>query len=328
MANSSIIDASSGVAQAIGRYFSVVSFVPSSIYVAFVYILITSGSWQHSPVWSSAFSSLERIGFGGIAVLTTFSIALGMLIHPAQFAIVQFFEGYWGNTRLAQSIRSQRIRRYQAFCRSLNEHQRIAIEEVQSLKDSGAKDALARTPALSRLGEAQRVRETFPRALDHVMPTRLGNVLRRAEAQAGSQYSLDALQAVPHLMLTAPVTHADYVNDQRSQLDLAVRMTFMSGLASATALLFLWHRHLWIFVAVIPYVIAYLSYRGSVIAAGHYAAALDVLINVDRFELYKQLHLRLPDGTAQERETNKKLMDLLSYNPEVTVQYQHPDDKK
>jgi hypothetical protein len=87
---------------------------------------------------------------------------------------------------------------------------------------------------LSRLGEADRVRDSFPRALDHVMPTRLGNVLRRAESQAGSQYCLNAPLAVPHLLLIAPPSHVDYVNDQRSQLDLAVRMTFVSALSCAT----------------------------------------------------------------------------------------------
>jgi hypothetical protein len=137
------------------------------------------------------------------------------------------------------------------------------------------------------------------------MPTRLGNVLRRVEAQAGSQYNLDVPTAVPHILLIAPPSHVDYVSDQRSQLDLAVRMTFMSGLASATAVLFLWPRHFWVLVALIPYMLAYLSYRGSVVAAGLYGSALGTLFNIDRFELYKQLHLQLPAETTEEREETR-----------------------
>jgi hypothetical protein len=91
-----VVDVSTGVAQAVGRYFSVISVIPSSIYVGFVYLLIASGSWRHSPNWSHAFMSLEHIGIGGIAVLAFLSIGLGLLIHPVQFAVVQFFEGYWG----------------------------------------------------------------------------------------------------------------------------------------------------------------------------------------------------------------------------------------
>src|SRR5260370_32115510 len=102
------------------------------------------------------------------------------------------------------------------------------------------------------------------RALNQIMPTRLGNVLRSAESLAGSQYGMNALQAVPLLILIADVRHVDYVNDQRTQLDLAVRMTFISVAAFAVTILFLWPYGLWLLVAVIPYALAYLSYRGAV----------------------------------------------------------------
>jgi len=155
------------------------------------------------------------------------------------------------------------------------------------------------------------------------MPTRLGNVLRRTESQAGSQYGLNALVAVPHILMVAPADHVEYVNDQRSQLDLAVRITFMSALASATAILFLWHCRFWVFIAIIPYALAYLSYRGSVVAAGHYGSALDTLINLDRFALYQQLHLELPGGTTEERKANKKLARLFNYDDKADIDYQY-----
>ena len=157
-----------------------------------------------------------------------------------------------------------------------------------------------------------------------IMPTRLGNVLRRYESQAGRQYSLDALQVVPHLLLIAPANHVDYINDQRSQLDLAVRMTFIALLASATALLFLWPYGVWVLVAAIPYMLAYLSYRGSVIAAGHYGSALDTLINLDRFVLYEHLRLPPPVDTKAERWRNEKMKHLFEYNDAEVVDYKHP----
>jgi hypothetical protein len=325
MANGGIIDAGSGVAQAIGRYFSVISVVPSSLYVTFVYLLVTSGSWNHLPRWSQAFKSLEELGIGGIGLLALSGIALGVVIHPSQFAIVQFFEGYWGRSSLAQTLRSQRILRYQLLCRELDKETRDAEDKLSEQKKKGVNRAEARTPFRSRRDEAYRIRETFPRAYDNMMPTRLGNVLRRAEIQAGSQYKLNALQVVPHIMLVAPQSHVDYVSDQRSQLDLAVRMTFMSALSTATAILFLWHCHFWIFIALIPYMFAYISYRGSIIAARHYGASLDILINIDRFELYKRLNVRFPEGTAEERVANAKLAELFDYDRNVIIRYSPPD---
>jgi hypothetical protein len=130
---------------------------------------------------------------------------------------------------------------------------------------------------------------------------------------------------VPHILLVAPKSHVDYVSDQRSQLDLAVRMTFMSVLSVMTAILFLWHCRYWVLLALVPYIFAYVSYRGAIIAARHYGAALDILINIDRFELYKQLCLRLPAETAEEREMNIKLRKLFDYNSKVTMRYSPPE---
>jgi hypothetical protein len=325
MASGGIVDAGSGVAQTIGRYFSVISVVPSSLYVVFVYLLITSGSWDHLPRWSQAFKSLEQLGVGGIGLIALASIALGVVIHPSQFAIVQFFEGYWGNNNIAQAIRSQRILRYRTLCEELEDLRNGALDGLEELDGSDSKKAADRIALRSQYDEAHRVLETFPRAFDNIMPTRLGNVLRRAEAQAGSQYRLSALQVVPHILLVAPQGHVDYVSDQRSQLDLSVRMTFMSVLSTATAVLFLWHCHFWIFIAFIPYMVAYFSYRGSVVAAGHYGSAIDILINIDRFELYKQLCIQFPAGTTEERKINEKLAQLFDYDPSVTIPYSPPE---
>lgn len=324
MSNGGIIGASTGVANSIGRYFSVVSFIPSSLYVLFVYLLVASGGWHHPPDWSHAFTSLGHLGIDGIVLLTFLGVGLGVFIHPVQFAIVQFFEGYWGTWSIPQTIRYQRIVHYQRLCRKLNRDVSSVIKKFDAWEKDDLKITLSiRAPLRSRHDEAKRVRDMFPKNLDEVMPTRLGNVLRRAESLAGSQYGIDALQAVPHLLLIAPANHVDYVNDQRSQLDLAVRMTFISVVAAATTIIFLWSDGIWVLIALIPYMLAYFSYRGSVVAAGHYCSALETLINLNRFAFYQQLHVQLPVSTSKEQEMNTKLADLLRYAPDATIDYEN-----
>ena len=267
--------------------------------------------------------SLEHLGVGGIAFLALLSVGLGVIIHPIQFAVVQFFEGYWGITLIAQAIRARRIRHYQCLCQQLSSERLYTWKKLNYLRAVGDKDPVIRAQLLSRRDEAIRIGGNFPSAINKVMPTRLGNVLRRAESLAGRQYGMDALQVVPQLLLIAPSNHVDYVNDQRTQLDLAVRMTLISAAASATAVVFLWPYRFWVLVAVIPYALAYLSYRGAVIAGGHYGSALDTLINLDRFALYEQLHLQLPATTAGERLTNAKMARLFRYAP-GSIEYEHP----
>lgn len=318
MTVSGVADVSTSAAQAIGRYFSVVSFIPAALYISFVYLLVASGSWQHSPDWAHAINSLLHIGITGVGLLLFAGIALGIVLHPMQFAIVQFFEGYWGTSPMAQAIRALRIRRYQRLYVDLShEH----VNANKALLKFSLMDIDLRRPHVSMADETLRLMDNFPDSIDKVMPTRLGNMLRRYESQAGTQYGLEALQVVPHLVLTAPDQHVAYVNDQRSQLDLAVRMSFMSIIACATALLFLWPDGLWVLVAAIPYGMAYLSYRGAIVAAGHYGSAFDTLINLDRFSMYEQMGLELPTGTSQERMINKKLMLLLKYDDSQLLPY-------
>jgi hypothetical protein len=324
MADGGIIDASAGVADSIGRYFSVVSFIPSSLYIVFVYLLVASGGWHHPPDWSHAIASLAHLGVEGVVLLTFLSIGLGIFIHPIQFAIVQFFEGYWGTWTIPQAIRHRRILHYQALCDQLNQEKVRAVETLDRWEAKPEITHGMRAPIRSRRDEADRVRSKFPKDFDEFMPTRLGNVLRRAETLAGSQYGIDALQAVPHLLLIAPPNHVDYVNDQRSQLDLAVRMTFLSAMAALTAIIFLCRDGAWVLIALIPYVLAYFSYRGSVVAAGHYGSALETLITLNRFALYEQLHAELPDSTQKEKETNTKIRRLLEYRSRAAMDYKHP----
>jgi hypothetical protein len=324
MSDGGIMDIGTGAATSIGRYFSIVSFIPSAVYVFFVYLLIASGSLRHPPNWSGAVISLGHLGVTGIAMLVLSSIGLGVLLHPIQFALVQFFEGYWGTQPVPQALRRWRIIRYQELCLRLDSKWDSANDREVDLTDEGySVDSALRVRSRSELQEASRVRESFPEELENVMPTRLGNVLRRTESLAGSQYGLDALQAVPHLLLVAPPTHVDYVNDQRSQLDLAVRMTFMSGVAVVTTLLFLYHDGFWTLLAVLPYGLAYLSYRGSLVAAGHYAAAVDALINLNRFALYQQLHLPLPGNAVAEQAMNQQMKKVFQYKPKP-MRYEHP----
>jgi hypothetical protein len=286
--------------------------------------LIASGSWTHSPNWEHAFTSLEHISIGGIGALAFLSIGLGLVIHPIQFAVVQFFEGYWGTARFAQFIRAQRILHYQRLCEDLVKESAEAVKTLDSLREKGIDSPVHLAQLISRGGEAERILDNFPRADSDIMPTRLGNMLRRYESQAGVQYGMNALQVVPHLLLIAPPNHVAYVNDQRSQLDLAVRLTFISMAASATAVLFLWPYGFWILIAVIPYMLAYLTYRGSVVAAGHYGSSFDTLINLDRFLLYEQLHLPLPVSTANERLRNEQMKLLFGYDDNESVRYEHP----
>ena len=88
-----VTSAVSGTGKAIGRYFSVVSVLPSIFLVVYLFLLLSSGSWRHTPDWQAAFAALRNIGLAGATVLTVSGIVLALVMHPLQFSMVQLLRG-------------------------------------------------------------------------------------------------------------------------------------------------------------------------------------------------------------------------------------------
>lgn len=314
-----------GVGSAIGRYFSLVSFIPSFLLVGFTFALMQSGAWNGdgAPDWIRAGDAFTHLG--DLATLILISIALGVVIHPIQFSLVQFFEGYWGAGKLAQRARAARILHHH---RRFNRLQDQGGEAEVLLEEEKSKESLnlnGRVRLVSLRDENYRLVRSYPAVghEDQIMPTRLGNVLRRHERLAGHQYKLDAVQVIRHVAFVAPKEHVDYLNDQRELLDLSVRMCVTSITAACIAIAFLWHHGPWLAIALVPYCIAYMSYRGAVVVAHEYGAAVCTLIDLDRFALYDYLRLPRPKNTVSERLANDALTQLLNHNPTVDLEYEY-----
>jgi len=301
MAGPSLADLTAGTRQTIGRYFSVVSVAPSLLFVIYTFVLVRSGAWNHHPNWSGAVGALEHIGIGGGIVLIVLAVGLGIGVHPLQFGLVQFMEGYWGANAIARKARDIRIARHRQRFISLRN------------KDADGDQ------------EAGRLLTLYPKESSLVMPTRLGNVLRRYEVLAGRQYELNLLTVLPHIALVAQPEDVRYLDDQRAQLDLAIRMHLMGLLAAALSIAVLVRDGPWLVISMIPAIIAYVSYRGSIITAREYGIAMTTLIDLNRFAFYERFHLPMPSNITEERATNQRLMQLLEANSTHSrIRYKHP----
>jgi hypothetical protein len=159
-----------------------------------------------------------------------------------------------------------------------------------------------------------------------MMPTRLGNVLRRYEDKAGQQYGLEIVRIAPHLNLVALPEHREYIDDCRKGLDLGVRLCVLFAFASALSVVLLVHDGGWLLLALAPYCVSYLAYRGAASSAHAYGTALSTLVDLDRFALYEQLHLPHPSSTEVERVRNAELSKVLSGDKKSVLDYAPPKD--
>lgn len=209
----------SALAATVGRYFTIVSLVPSLLLVAFIVVLARSGAWSHEPDFGAGVGALTRLGVGGTFVLILAALALGAVLHPLQFALVQFIEGYWGVGSFWSALRENRIRHHVGRRDDLG--LRIASERraLGQIENDGRVLARGLTDwerayHSAEMVAAERLKSIYPATSSYVMPTRLGNALRAAETSAGAAIGLNIIDFAPHLMMVARPEQADYVNDQ------------------------------------------------------------------------------------------------------------------
>ncbi|WP_410620097.1 hypothetical protein [Amycolatopsis sp. cmx-8-4] len=359
MTSPSVADAAVGLGARIGRYFSIVSMVPSLFLVVWTTVLVASDAWRSEPNLSLMVDRLGDLGLPSIAWLLLITTVVALFLHPLQLAMTRLLEGYWGSSPIAVRLLSMRIAHYRRRWRNLHARERELstilkkrlkvllveqyfndlldrrtnlvhpenLEASQRKKDEEYMLASNRAHDLSGLQaalESIRYEKSRYPAIDRMMPTRLGNALRQAEDTIGKQYGLNAIRTAPHLTLVLPELDRNYLNDTRQQLDTSVKLCVVALLITIETIVCLFTDGWWLLVALGPYFLTYTAYRSAVAAADAYMAVFRTVLDLNRFKLYESLHVRLPMSTAYERRTNAKLMELLKGNEKVSVRYKHP----
>ena len=339
----SITEEAVAAGRGFGRYFSVVGIVPSLVGVVWLLFLVAGGAWSGRFDPDQSIATFGGLDAANIGALIAAAVVVGLIINPFQFTVTQWLEGYWGGSHLASRIAALRINRYRQQMRSralrgdLAEGRLIrAALRIENL-DSAAYDDLLREAlyelegtegdALIYLDQERRYRDRFlhrfPTEFARVMPTRFGNALRAFEDNAGRQYGLDVTVVAPHLDLLEDNPRSSYVQDTRQTMDLAVRLFMVAIFATPASAVLLADDGAWVLLALAPYSVAYLAYRGAVSCAQAYGNAVTYQIDLDRFSLYQALRLPMPKNSSTERRQNRQVMTLLR-GARAHVRYVHP----
>jgi hypothetical protein len=264
----------SGLSDQIGRYFAAVSFTSSLTLVTAVAGIAASGAFRGTPSVDSIVATFHSLGIQDVALLGLAAVVVGLALHPLQFAMVQLLEGYWGVTRVA--VASAAALRHRNFERLilLENRQAQDREELKQLESrwDEALDGDDPLPQplvvaferqwlrlIASTEEAARLRDKYPSSSNRVMPTALGNRLRRAEDLAGQAYGIDAVTAGPHLALLATADVRMYYDDTMTELDTSVRYCVVWTLLSVLLTIAMWDAGWWLTLGALTYVLAWLS---------------------------------------------------------------------
>ena len=348
MAATAPLDTVLSVGQRIGRYFALVSMIPSLLLVLWAYMLLASGALSGEPALRNVEYALSHWSIGKATGVVIATLAVALVMHPLLFATTQLLEGYWGSTQLAATAMKIRIVHHRKRWRDLLEkagssnkartEQALEIlreqpwwrdgpeiqdEAIDSLMGGEDGDALMRHYIVEQEARDKQASKYPPDAV-RILPTELGNALRCFEDSAGKRYGLDTLAIAPHLHLVAPSRHLEYLVDAREDMDSAIRICTVGLIASILTVTFLLTDGLWLLWTILPYSISALAYKGAVSAAQGYGSVVASVIDLDRFLLYEELGIYPPRDSDEERVSNKQLMRMLG-GGQVTVRYRRRD---
>lgn len=326
-------DPTLGTTGSVGKYFGLVSTLPSVVLATWVYLLLASGAWAATPSLGTLTTNNPFDHGGAILATVAFALAVAVVSHPMQFVLVQLLEGYWGSSALGRRAYTAMVTRQVAVRAQADEftetshrvHEQLEREAAESEVEVSDTDeylagaAFRDHPHLGRLAierqalaaSAQSILARFPEQRTAILPTRLGNMLRRHEMLAGAAVKLPVLDWATHLGMVTPTDQAAYINDQRTQLDLAVRTTAMGAVAAIFTFALLWDEKGWVLLTLVPYFVMWLGYRGAVTSADGYGRALRAWVDLNRFRLYEALGLPRVANTSAERLQNVELDDLM-----------------
>jgi hypothetical protein len=324
------LDSALSAGSRIGRYFSVVTLVPTSALVAYVYLLVRSGGGTDHLDLAAGLSAVTDTTFTDVAWLLAAAVLLSLISHPLQFPLTQLLEGYWGTSRLgiaattgrvvAHRVRIMRLQHMDQQARQAwlgQDDKAVAYERLATVTDEANVRSFLTSEA------AAKALEDYPVDARRTMPTRLGNVLRRHEDLVGTQYGLRAITVYPHLTHVADKSRSEQAFDEAEQMDLALRLCLSAAVATALTLVLLARTGLWVFLAVVPYTAAYLAYRGACAAAASWMQSIQVMVDLDRFALYDALHVPRPWTHAQESgQTGPDVCDMLEGLPDGPLEYE------
>jgi hypothetical protein len=287
-----------------GARFYLVSYLPTYAATVFVLVLVWAGApgWLgrpgHGISFSRAWSTAGHLGVGQIVMLALAILLITVVVQPFQTEIMRLLEGYW--PRWLSRLAKRRTRRKVELRGRLATKAQLPQDPAQATHE-----------VVQRAGEAgHELRRRFPSSDRLVRPTALGNVLAALEDDAGREYGLDAVVAWPRLYPLLSDQVRSIVNDRRDTMDTMARMTATMSISTLVcgALLIdcpLW----WGLLALMPPVLAWVSYRSAVAAASGFADAVRVAFDLHRIDLLTALHMAVPKEHQEQRALGEQWSD-------------------
>lgn len=267
------------------------------IFITWVYSL--DGNWREFVGWFSQLPDTSQ--FIAITLAVSLMIASDFMVQQLERPILRFLEGYWPRWFLPpfqrwciERINRRQIAVKQELIKSITENQK-GFEASEARRQIALERQLSQLPMNFEIDRINR----------HLMPTRLGNLLRAYERKSYEKYGLDAVICWPRLWLLLPDPVKLDLSAARNDLDAATRLWIWGVLFIFCTLLNGWALPIGLLVAVLAY------YGWMLPAAEIYGILVEATFDTQRHQLYEALGLPRPPSRDDEYAYGQQLTNVL-----------------
>jgi hypothetical protein len=214
----------------IGRSYIVSAFIPAAIFILLGYFLFNAfipASFINQNAGNSLFTGYQWV----ILFLVTLWVAF--YLFSADDVTVRIFEGYFFPEWLKKSlIEKQQLE----FDEKQLKHYNAWLQLEQSLAEQVAKygmvdDGDRKQQMLNYLNaqsELANVGLRYPIDKQHLMPTRLGNVLRASEMYAYERYAIGEITIWPRLAPLLPADIVKTIDEKNNHFMFLINSSFLA----------------------------------------------------------------------------------------------------
>jgi hypothetical protein len=221
--------------------------------------------------------------------------ATGVVIQRTVPAVLRLLQGYW-----PAPLRSALAARWR--------HRLAAYDDAWQALYPRWDEGKATDKETAELLATERRLARLPGTPEQVMPTRLGNVMRAAEARPFEWYGLDSVLCWSRLWLVLPDPAKAEVNATRADLEAAVTWGTWAALTVVWVIFTPWA----LLVALVACLFSYLALIGSAVRFGE---LVNAVYDLYRGLLYDALGYARPQDKQSERDVGIALTQALLRGP-------------
>lgn len=237
---------------------------------------------------------LQRVGnrindgdWSAPAAIVVISVLLALVLRPFQTQVVRLLEGYWG----PGTTRATATKYLQLSQLARREKIESQLQRVGPSVQSQLEYQLRWFPDPERL-----------------LPTRLGNILRSIEDNAGQRYGLNTIATWSRLYPLLSEVLRSQVDKARDEYDTSARLSAGLGIvAGVAAVMLLPNGGWWRIAPALLLSLSYMSYRAACAAARYYGTTVYAAFDLHRFDLLQKLGMDVPGSPDTQYVHNQAL---------------------